>query len=99
MFTMGCLGEAAAASLMMDQTSCFWPDTLAAGLILLLPSMVLLNRLKVRDGVGLNRRLRKGCASVRDMGPTAVRQMRGLYRRTERRRIISKQLNHPLPLG
>lgn len=32
MFTMGCLGDAAAASLMIDQTSCRWPATLFAGL-------------------------------------------------------------------
>lgn len=32
MFTMGCLGEAAAASLIIDHTSCLWPATLFAGL-------------------------------------------------------------------
>lgn len=32
MFTMGLMGEAAAASLTIDHTSCFWPATRAAGL-------------------------------------------------------------------
>ena len=31
-FTMGCFGDAAAASLIIDQTSCLWPATLLAGL-------------------------------------------------------------------
>lgn len=69
MFTTGCLGVAAAASLMMLHTSCLWPATLLAGLnfssviLLLVKVLVLVGR---RIGNGSAIRIREELGKIKD---------------------------------